>query len=333
MIVADLAYEYVSGKEKTFGQNSSISPEKNLFVINKELYRPDSVHFEYYEDSQVVRNITINELWLTDPKLPSGQQSTGGQMRLVYERNGDLADLYLNLNNQQCQFEKVLKKIYDIVLVEVLTDEEVSPPSTLIPTQRASKGEKVYRLKMRLKPGITKDEDITNLVNQKNLEQSVNTGYLLSDLEKILNLPEGYLYQDNPRRLTYNTQDGHQINLNIDKFNRDYFLFTDLSIDTDKKYENKYFEMIVVEENPSLIHFIKNRSYCLADDDCFIRYDFCKKGAFNKYHLFRDVWGCGPNIDENGCEIETKFQEAKCINNQCVGIGKEEIKKCNKENS
>jgi hypothetical protein len=119
MIIADLSYEYFSGKEKTFGQDSPINPERNLFVINDELYQPDSVSFEYYDDGKTLRNIDIDELWLIDSNLPYGQQSTRGNMEITYEKNGDLVDLYLNLNNQQCRFEKLVKKLSDIILLEV----------------------------------------------------------------------------------------------------------------------------------------------------------------------------------------------------------------------
>ena len=126
IIVADLAYEYFSGKEARVGEGPLINPERNLFVIDDALYRPDSVYYEYYEGTDIVYRISINELWLTDPKLPGGQQSTGGNLTLTYEKNGDLIELYLSLNNQQCGLKQIAKKLSEIVLLEVLPEEEQS---------------------------------------------------------------------------------------------------------------------------------------------------------------------------------------------------------------
>jgi hypothetical protein len=316
MIIADLSYEYFSGKEKTFGQNSPINPERNLFVINNELYRPDSVSFEYHDDGKTLRNVDIDELWLIDAKLPDGQQSTRGNMEITYEKNGDLVDLYLNLNNQQCRFEKLVKKLSDIILLEVSSEPENISPLPTPNYNKKTEESNLYQVKVRLKPGL----------EEKGFEPQ---DYLTSILEKILGLPSGYLPGDDAsRRLVFDIRSLDK-DLWTNKFNNDYFLLAEnFSLDVNKKYENEYLDIKITEADKNLIPFIKNSLYCAADSDCSIHHNFCEMGAFNMYHLFRDIWGCGSNFDENGCFLETKFKEAKCINNQCTGIGKEEVKNC-----
>jgi hypothetical protein len=316
MIVADLSYEYFSGKEKTFGQDSPINPERNLFVINNELYRPDSVSFEYYDDGKTLRNVDIDELWLIDSKLPDGQQNTRGKMEIIYEKNGDLVDLYLNLNNQQCQFEKVVKKLSDIILLEVSSEPENISPLPTPDYDKKTEGANLYQVKVRLKPGL----------EEKGFEPQ---DQLTVILEKILGLPSGYLPgNDASRRLVFDVRSFDKRRW-ASKFNNDYFLLAEnFSLDVNKKYENEYLDIKITEADKNLIPFIKNSLYCMADSDCSIHHNFCEMGSFNMYHLFIDVFGCGPPIDENGCLITTQFKEAKCINNQCVGIGKEEVKNC-----
>ncbi len=120
IILAEFVYEYFNGVERNFGYTDApITPEKNLFVINNELYRPDSIQYIYDENTGGLKHVIIKELLLTDPNLPSGQKPTKGKLILTFDEKQNITDLILFLNEQQCGFKKINKKVSDVVILEV----------------------------------------------------------------------------------------------------------------------------------------------------------------------------------------------------------------------
>ncbi len=138
LILADLVYEYASGKQKKVDR---------LYVFDEKLYRPDDVVFDYYatgigETEQKLKEVIANELWLTDPALPDGQKSTKGILDIGYNMDGKIDLLELNLEGKFYSLEKQGKKVSDVLLLEVKKGTNITPTptgklikATLTPTQ------------------------------------------------------------------------------------------------------------------------------------------------------------------------------------------------------
>lgn len=129
LIMADLEYVYNNGSKNYVDR---------LFVFDKNLYRPDSLQYDYFSDEKnQLQTITINELWLTDPSLTNGQQSTQGKIVINYSKEnpqpfilssvgsgqpitaGIVSQLTLSLNGKTYGMEKIEKEIENITLLEV----------------------------------------------------------------------------------------------------------------------------------------------------------------------------------------------------------------------
>jgi hypothetical protein len=180
----------------------------------------------------------------------------------------------------------------------------------------------VYRLELRLKAGAS-----LPLGN----EQTYGLGdYLLG----ILELPKSENYKD-ILDISYDTTKVKEFN----KFenNNDYYIVLKKgSLIDNKIYEDKYSTIRVVRENPRLSAYLLNSDYCISDNECTLRYNFCSYGSYNNYSNYVDVWGCGAPGDETGytfdicdeskkCVTEVKYNGSKCIANKCEGQNREVI--------
>lgn len=153
--------------------------------------------------------------------------------------------------------------------------------------------------------------------------------FLKEDLENIFGLQKETIYN-----IAYDTREGSPHDKNSSPLNFSYYILIDgKPIRLKSNYEN---ETVVVKTkivDEKLRPYIVNSDYCEMDYDCVIRNDFCSYGAFNYYHGFYDVWGCGastmtelecdtpnpPNeCDSSNCTQEIKYKGVKCLNNKCV---------------
>lgn len=136
LILADLVYEYESGKEQKIDR---------LYVFDEKLYRPDDITYDYYavgigETEKNLKEVIANELWLTDPALINGQQSTKGKLDIGYDMDGKIEYIELNLSGKFYILEKQGKKLSQITLLIVGQEIEISvtpvltESSTMVPT-------------------------------------------------------------------------------------------------------------------------------------------------------------------------------------------------------
>ena len=97
-------------------------------------------------------------------------------------------------------------------------------------------------------------------------------------------------------------------------------------------YETEDVQITVSDPpHPNIEKYLINQKYCQQDSDCEYRTNFCTIGAFNKYHPYVSVWGCGPAEyeDLDGNEIEVKkrlecsgqigvsYDSVNCVDNLC----------------
>lgn len=103
---------------------------------------------------------------------------------------------------------------------------------------------------------------------------------------------------------------------------------------TVKPGEYKYMGVTYVVSNTdgSLTKFVADPKYCNTDSDCKIRTNFCAYGAYNDYHPYAPVFGCGPGTYE-GIEyyskieaecgqssFEVEYSRVSCQTNKCVAL-------------
>lgn len=130
LILADLVYEFSSGKK---------AKADRLYVFDEKLYRPDDVTTEYYaagidEAEEKLKEVIAHELWLTDPALPDGQESTKGTLDIGYDMKGKIDYLEINLDKKFYDLKKQGKKISDILLLEVNKNSTIK--ATSYPTDK-----------------------------------------------------------------------------------------------------------------------------------------------------------------------------------------------------
>jgi len=106
-------------------------------------------------------------------------------------------------------------------------------------------------------------------------------------------------------------------------------------LETNKIYESDFFS-VKVENASAIIPYLVDRKYCIQDEDCSIRYEWCEKGSWNKYSQFISAIGCQfGNNEGQTLEIEEAFKQcsttegtgiiadysgSKCLNNSCTAL-------------
>lgn len=146
-------------------------------------------------------------------------------------------------------------------------------------------------------------------------------------LNNVIGLPKKTLTQ-----LYYDTRSSNPYGSNEAPYQSKFYINFNQSIVLKDLYQDQYINLAIAPSNENLLPYLIKSDYCQQDSDCIIGSDMCTNGAFNYYRLYRDPpWGCGPggyknnfswfkwgeHDDKLNCEVELKFDGAKCVNNQC----------------
>ena len=93
-------------------------------------------------------------------------------------------------------------------------------------------------------------------------------------------------------------------------------------------YKNKELTATILKASPKILPYVLNPSYCEADTDCLLGYNFCYEGSWNKFRKYISAWGCegptGATEEEwNQCgagkyPVVKYSGGSQCINNKCV---------------
>lgn len=200
------------------------------------------------------------------------------------------------------------------------TDVNPTPSTTIKSTSSivSSKSPSAYYLQISLK-------------SPEKAPPSEQYYFLSQYLQNALNLYKGDEYNKEISKIVYDTRKENPYKGKNSKYNSNYYIMLkEKTIEAPKTYEDEYTTINVSPVEASLESYINNPDYCITDNDCTIRSNFCTYGSFNYYHPFHDVWGCGPPSDETdytfyiydekmGCDTQVTYEGSKCKQNQCVG--------------
>lgn len=125
---------------------------------------------------------------------------------------------------------------------------------------------------------------------------------------------------------------------NLNRFNAEYYIILDKTIDTAKFYKKDGLILNIQKTGQNLLPFLKNWRYCENDNDCTVRTRDCAQGSFNKFNFYYDIFGCeSPMYSQESWDELNKLCDSakehpgvnyggsKCINNKCTGIDRKVI--------
>lgn len=192
------------------------------------------------------------------------------------------------------------------------TTPEITPNQTDNTT-----GKKAYKLTLR--------SDKT--------DENMQPQFLTEYLPQLLDISLSSEQQSDNFILSTDTKNVSTVHKN--KLNNEYYLATDLSIKVGETSADGV-NIRVKELSSSLVPYLLDAKYCQVDRDCGVRSNFCEIGAFNAYHRYHDVWGCGaPDYEgfegENNPEVQAsegkicanydvQYSGVKCVSNSCVAL-------------
>ena len=203
-----------------------------------------------------------------------------------------------------------------------------SPTANLSPTEvpvssPTSASSKIYLLKLKLKS----DSSIPGVGPVAQSEFLRLTDYVAS----ILKLPEKSVTQ-----LLYDTRITAPYQPENAQFNSTFYTLLNQAAVLSSSYEDQFVTASVQSVDDAFLPYLIKSDYCEKDSDCSLGADMCTQGAFNYYKKYVDPpWGCGPGGYKStyswftwgerdatlNCDVELKFDGAKCINNQCAETG------------
>jgi len=114
--------------------------------------------------------------------------------------------------------------------------------------------------------------------------------------------------------------------------NKEFIVLIKNDIDVKNVYQNELYKITLEKDNSTNIQYLMNKYFCQQNSDCQIIQYECSYGAFNQYQQIKLPFGCeagiydyqenyyfGPDDKILNCDSEVTYQQAKCINYQCVG--------------
>ncbi|MDP1688647.1 MAG: hypothetical protein Q8L47_00770 [bacterium] len=212
-----------------------------------------------------------------------------------------------------------------------LLTQTIIPEPTLINSTTSINDNKIqnfYKVKLSLNSGITKPKPYA-------FDSTYGASSLGNYLIDVLRLSKPVSTESFKKIISFIAYDSTQkFPDGENKFTHDYWILLkpgSAVLDVTKIYKTNELIATISLADQKLLPFVSNPSYCEIDSDCSVGGNDCSSGAYNKFRMFYDIFGCaGMNYPQENtkelnamCEIgkqypRVEYTGAKCISNKCI---------------